>query len=58
MARYGLHTKFEAKAGQRDALVALLEAARRMEGSAGAGCEICQNFRLSALPSGVGMKAG
>jgi quinol monooxygenase YgiN len=41
MARYGLYTKFAAKPGQRDALVALLlEAARGMEGSAGAECEV------------------
>ena len=41
MARYGVYTKFVAQAGQRDALVALLlEAARGMEGSAGAECEV------------------
>jgi quinol monooxygenase YgiN len=41
MARYGLYTKFVAQAGQRDALVALLlEAARGMEGDAGAECAV------------------
>ena len=39
MPRYGLYTKFVARAGQRDALVALLlEAARGMEGSV--ECEV------------------
>jgi quinol monooxygenase YgiN len=49
MAQYGLYTKFVAQAGRRDALVALLlEAARGMEGEAGAGCEV---YIVNTVPS-------